>query len=507
MAIQSFEEALQHDNQSYALIIDGKEYIGHFANSSIDRKTLPPGWFAYDIRHDDEGLGEPVEVTNDYIKVKHLGTFYTTEPLPLSIGESLYFKDGNIDYNFSPDIPEHEPWNGKLPIEFVEGNCFNGDFYIAHGRTDYNLRGGIDGTIIKYDEDNYYTMELYVPVEYFDKVPDYAAKSDGGSITVNVKTGANWEQMEVYRLPPQAIELDDLKRMHKFEIEDFILRRSKDVFYEHSPEAFKKMFPEEYKSRRLDEFAKSGDWVLDYYDNILELKEYNHNDYATSGTNFKLGSVSFGNDIFYLYATTESRGFSVEYIHHTPLKEYESVQDREQQFNFELTKENLDAIYHVNSVQNQVSKIQLDVDVFDGDCSKFKQIICNMLIDDQRISLDKAPGYKEILDHEAGFTRQLNSAIREYYQKIFSKDKLNSEDISFLAKHYDSIVYFNEPYIGKKDIVKFMTEDGLSVKSIKSIGEEMDLFSGSVGISEVLKTPEIKSLLKEKVRSIDNWVR
>lgn len=511
MVIQSFEEALQHDNQSYAVIIDDKEYVGHFANVRIDRKTLPPGWYAYDIRHDDEGWGDPVEVKNAYVMVNHLGTFYTMEPLPLAPGESLYFEDENIDYNFSPDISNHEPWNGKLPIEFVEGDYSEGEFYIAHGRSNYNVRGGIEGSIMNYSND-VSTLELYVPVEYFDKVPDYAAKSDGGSITINVNTGMDWEEMEVYRLPPQDIELAEVKRMHEFEIEELILRRSKDVLYELSPEAFEKIFPEEYKFRKLDEFAKTGDWSLDY-DSILRLKAYDNDYAATCGTSFKLGSVSFGNDTFYLYANTDIRGFTVEYIHHTPSKEYSSVQDQEQQFKIELTKENLDAIGHVNSDSvnhngnRQVPKIQLDMDVFNGDCSIFKQRICNMLIDDQRISLDKASGYKEILDHEAGFTRQLNNAIKEYYQKIFSKNKLSSEDISFLAQHYDGIIYLNEPNIQETEIVKIMIKDGLSTKSIKSIGEEMAYFNAHDWTSEILKSPEIKNFLKEQARSKENLSR
>lgn len=111
MAIQSFKEAYKHDNMDFKVFTHEngieKTHEGFFANVRIDRKTLPAGWHAYDIR-DDDSNGDACEIRNGYIMINHLGTFATKDPLPLEPGESLYYNDGKFeneaeefDYSFS----------------------------------------------------------------------------------------------------------------------------------------------------------------------------------------------------------------------------------------------------------------------------------------------------------------------------------------------------------------------------------------------------------------------
>ncbi|MFZ5967650.1 MAG: LPD28 domain-containing protein [Bacillota bacterium] len=69
-----------------------------FTPIRIDRNTVPKGLCLYEVRHDDESQGDPVQIGKG-ILVNHLGTVITCEKLKLD-------KDGflNIepnDFNFS----------------------------------------------------------------------------------------------------------------------------------------------------------------------------------------------------------------------------------------------------------------------------------------------------------------------------------------------------------------------------------------------------------------------
>ena len=97
MAIQSFNNAMEHDRMPFVLVIGGMEYKGFFANIRIDRESVPEGWRVYDIRHDESG--DPCEITNGYIVVNHFGTFFTKDSLPLKSGESVY--NDEFAYSFA----------------------------------------------------------------------------------------------------------------------------------------------------------------------------------------------------------------------------------------------------------------------------------------------------------------------------------------------------------------------------------------------------------------------
>ena len=93
MAIQSFDEARLNDCTEAVLIINRDKidtYPGYFADIRIDRKTVPEGWYVYDIRHSDDDGMEVAEIKNGYIWANHFGTFMTQTKLPLAEEESVY---------------------------------------------------------------------------------------------------------------------------------------------------------------------------------------------------------------------------------------------------------------------------------------------------------------------------------------------------------------------------------------------------------------------------------
>lgn len=53
-----------------------------FTGIRIDRSTVPEGLFLYEVRHDDEGLGDPVQIARG-ILVNHFGSIITCEPVSL----------------------------------------------------------------------------------------------------------------------------------------------------------------------------------------------------------------------------------------------------------------------------------------------------------------------------------------------------------------------------------------------------------------------------------------
>ena len=92
MAIQSFDEARHTDCTEVMLVINRDKietYHGYYAAIRIDRKTVPEGWYVYDIRHSDDDGAEVAELKNGYIWVNHFGTFMTQTKLPLGVDESI----------------------------------------------------------------------------------------------------------------------------------------------------------------------------------------------------------------------------------------------------------------------------------------------------------------------------------------------------------------------------------------------------------------------------------
>ena len=54
-----------------------------FTAMHVDKSTVPKGLYLYEVRHDDEGRGEPVQLGN-WILVNHWGTPISSQPVKLT---------------------------------------------------------------------------------------------------------------------------------------------------------------------------------------------------------------------------------------------------------------------------------------------------------------------------------------------------------------------------------------------------------------------------------------
>ena len=67
------------DFQSLTLTLNDGEYQGYFSSMRVARKSLPYGYFAYDIRHDDDAWFSELKTS---VLVNHFGTFITKTAIP-----------------------------------------------------------------------------------------------------------------------------------------------------------------------------------------------------------------------------------------------------------------------------------------------------------------------------------------------------------------------------------------------------------------------------------------
>lgn len=74
-----------------------------FTSIRLDRYTVPKGLYQYEVRSDDDGLGNPVQIAKG-IMVNHWGTILTCEPIKLP-------PDGYLDID-----PEND-W------DYADGEC------------------------------------------------------------------------------------------------------------------------------------------------------------------------------------------------------------------------------------------------------------------------------------------------------------------------------------------------------------------------------------------------
>lgn len=107
MAHQSFLEAIKKDNEPFTVHINNDDYFGFFSNIRVDRGSLPEGWYAYDLRDSENGL-EVCELVNGYVFANHFGTFCTRHPLPLDVGDSLYFASYKPENGYEKDSFDYE---------------------------------------------------------------------------------------------------------------------------------------------------------------------------------------------------------------------------------------------------------------------------------------------------------------------------------------------------------------------------------------------------------------
>lgn len=76
-----------------------------FHDMRLDRSTVPGGLYLYEVRHDDDGLGGPVQIARG-IMVNHFGSILTREPIKLPPEGCL-------------DIDPEKDW------DYVGGDCRN----------------------------------------------------------------------------------------------------------------------------------------------------------------------------------------------------------------------------------------------------------------------------------------------------------------------------------------------------------------------------------------------
>lgn len=78
------------------------DYPMIFTCLRIARDTVPNGLYMYEVRHDDDQQGDPVEIA-EWILVNHWGTLITNKPIRLEPSES--------GINAYRDIDPEKDWN------------------------------------------------------------------------------------------------------------------------------------------------------------------------------------------------------------------------------------------------------------------------------------------------------------------------------------------------------------------------------------------------------------
>ena len=95
----TFQEAL-HDSDGSPMIIAPcckTEVSGFFTACRVDRKTVPAGWYIYDIRHNDSGRLSTIE---EHVLVNHAGCFLCQKPIHMN-KHGYYSLQGRGGYTFS----------------------------------------------------------------------------------------------------------------------------------------------------------------------------------------------------------------------------------------------------------------------------------------------------------------------------------------------------------------------------------------------------------------------
>ncbi len=91
------------------------EILGHnalFTSLRIDRKTLPDGLYAYDLRDCDDCSGDPAELKS-YVMVNHWGTVITKEPIE-GADDGIVLEEK--DYNYLGEDMTIEEFVSSAPV-------------------------------------------------------------------------------------------------------------------------------------------------------------------------------------------------------------------------------------------------------------------------------------------------------------------------------------------------------------------------------------------------------
>ncbi len=97
-----------------------------FMCGRIDRSTVPKGLYVYEVRHDDDQRGDPVEIA-EHILVNHWGTLLSSRPIRLlgaPGGKPYRLIDPDGDWNYEgvtstvrQYLERHPPRKAKRWVE------------------------------------------------------------------------------------------------------------------------------------------------------------------------------------------------------------------------------------------------------------------------------------------------------------------------------------------------------------------------------------------------------
>ncbi len=116
---QKFDET---DFDPAIISVDGdNEIIGLYTCTRVDRDSLPQGFYAYDIRENDDGDNAYCTVEN-YVVVNHTGTIVTREEIPMLVNTKITV-NGETSIDSYSDIkyfdPDDEDYNNDWRKEFI----------------------------------------------------------------------------------------------------------------------------------------------------------------------------------------------------------------------------------------------------------------------------------------------------------------------------------------------------------------------------------------------------
>lgn len=115
MASITFTELLRTGQSMIITSPKGTEFKGFYCDPKIDRRTLPEGYFAYDIRHDDDGCGIFCQLCHNPVFVNSAGSFVTCTQIPeLAENDSfVLFKINPEEWVLSHESDEPCPENSE----------------------------------------------------------------------------------------------------------------------------------------------------------------------------------------------------------------------------------------------------------------------------------------------------------------------------------------------------------------------------------------------------------
>lgn len=97
--------------------------FGHpmlFTCLRVDPETVPEGLYIYEVRHDDDQQGNPVQIAN-WILVNHWGTLISNKPIRLTpeVGRNNAYReiDPETDWNYEGSVSTVKEYMKQNPPE------------------------------------------------------------------------------------------------------------------------------------------------------------------------------------------------------------------------------------------------------------------------------------------------------------------------------------------------------------------------------------------------------